>query len=821
MQNESNLSFLNEINKLAKIAISGKNEFPDILNDFLIEKFGFQSSVLFKVVNTQTLVVYGRSANSKKTYLRGSTFNIDLSSLFDINLSFAVNTDANNELQVSEFVIYECSVLFNINNAQKGFLKLAKESPFEPEEYDQLRSIVDFTSILITMWLNTKGGNVFPAEKSLSQDIYDISQELRTPANTIIGFTTILSEDNLTSSQAEYANTIKKNAQNLLVNINDLVELSKLESGKTPENKTETNIKILISEVVDSFRNRLNNDLVDYSVVVHKNIPDKILIDDQKIRTVLSTLLTVSQSLTLHGQIKLEICSDGANKLTFIISDTGNGISLDNQKIFFDPFTVKKIDELKKSNLTGLSLVIVKKLVQLIGGDISMESGIGQGTKFTLTLSPGEEFSQSEEEPKVETPVQPKQESKEKPAAKKQVKEESTEAKIEKNLSALPKPNATTNKILVIEDDYASSKLLSNYLNKWGYEPIIVNTEEQTLSLINKEVFLAVIMDIALPNANGLELLRKIHSHENTKNTPVIVCSVEAEQQKAYMMGAVEYFQKPINYNYLVEVLTSYKLRKNSNILCVDDDLPTLNLVKQAIETAGFNAVDENVSANVMENIKDKDIDLAIVDLDMPHPNGFELIKIIKSDPKFAKLPIIIYTGKDNFQDDLMKIEGLFDELLDKRSVNIEDLADTINSMVNRMETPPTVEEVIEKKDVIKILFAEDYKHSQIIVTRLLKKNNFENVAIVDNGKEAYDLAQKEHFDLILMDMQMPIMNGFEATENIRKLPNYKSTPIIALTAFAMKGDREKCLDAGATDYIPKPIDSKEFIEKVKYYTTK
>jgi len=816
MQNELNLNFLNDINKLAKIAVSGKNEFPDILNNFLIETFGFQSSVLFKVVNTQTLVVYGKSVNSKKTYLRGSTFNIDLSSLFDINLSFAVNTEANNELQVSEFVIYECSVLFNINSSQKGLLKLAKESPFDPEEYEQLKSIVDFTSILINMWLNTKGGNVFPAEKSLSQDLYTIAQELRTPANTIIGFTTILSEDNLTSSQVEYANTIKKNAQHLLVNINDLVELAKLESGKTPENKIETDIKILISEVVDAFKNRLNSELVDYSVEVNKNVPDKILIDDQKIRTILSTLLTVSQSLTLHGQIKVEICSNGANKLTFIISDTGNGISLDNQKVFFEPFVVKKIDELKKSNLTGLSLVIVQKLVQLIGGDISMESGIGQGTKFILNLSSDEEVVQNKKLEKK--PIGKKV--KEKTQTKKTVKKE-TKIKIEKNLSALPKPNASTNKILVIEDDYASSKLLSNYLNKWGYEPIIVNTEEQTLSLINKEVFLAVIMDIALPNANGLELLRKIHSHENTKNTPVIVCSVEAEQQKAFMMGAVEYFQKPINYNYLVEVLTSYKLRKNSNILCVDDDLPTLNLVKQAIETAGFNAIDENVSANVMENIKDKDVDLAIVDLDMPHPNGFELIKIIKSDPKFANLPIIIYTGKDNFQDDLMKIEGLFDELLDKRSVNIEDLADTINSMVNRMETPPTVEEVIEKKDVIKILFAEDYKHSQIIVTRLLKKSNFENVAIVDNGKEAYDLAQKEHFDLILMDMQMPIMNGFEATENIRKLPNYKSTPIIALTAFAMKGDREKCLDAGATDYIPKPIDSKEFIEKVKYYTTK
>ena len=192
---------------------------------------------------------------------------------------------------------------------------------------------------------------------------------------------------------------------------------------------------------------------------------------------------------------------------------------------------------------------------------------------------------------------------------------------------------------------------------------------------------------------------------------------------------------------------------------------------------------------------------------------------MIKSNSKFTHLPIIIYTGKDNYEEDLKNIDGLFEELLTKRSTNIEDLAEIVNKMINRYDSPPPVEEVLEKKDVIKILLAEDYKHSQIIVTRLLKKNNFENVVVVENGEEAVDMANQQNFDLILMDMQMPVMNGFEATEKIRQMPQYKETPIIALTAFAMKGDREKCIEAGATDYIPKPIDSKEFIEKVKYYT--
>ncbi|NNG26854.1 MAG: response regulator [Ignavibacteriaceae bacterium] len=326
-------------------------------------------------------------------------------------------------------------------------------------------------------------------------------------------------------------------------------------------------------------------------------------------------------------------------------------------------------------------------------------------------------------------------------------------------------------------------------------------------------------MDIVLPDANGLELLQQIREFKNAKQTPVIICSVEAEQQKAFLMGAVEYFVKPINYKYLVEVLTSYKLKRDSNILVVDDDLPTLNLMKEVVEQAGFNPVAESDSTKVINTIENLNLDLAIIDLDMPEINGIQLIEIIKSKQQFAHLPIIIYTGKENYEDDVKRIDGLFDDLLHKSSTNIEDLQETVTAMINRYDEPSTPEEVKEQKDTVKILLVEDYKHSQIIVTRLLKKNNFESIVVVENGQEAFDAVKEQKYDLILMDMQMPVMNGFEATRKIRELEKYKDTPIIALTAFAMKGDREKCLDAGATDYIPKPIDSQEFLKKVKYYT--
>jgi CheY-like chemotaxis protein len=220
-----------------------------------------------------------------------------------------------------------------------------------------------------------------------------------------------------------------------------------------------------------------------------------------------------------------------------------------------------------------------------------------------------------------------------------------------------------------------------------------------------------------------------------------------------------------------------------------------------------------------MDMIQNIPLDLAIVDLDMPEISGVELIELIKSNDQFKNLPIIIYTGKEDLDEDVKRIDGLFENLLHKTSTNIENLQDTITAMINRYEEPAKPEEVIERKGAVKILLVEDYKHSQIIVTRLLKKNDFESIVVVENGQEALDAVKQQHYDLILMDMQMPVMNGFEATRKIRELAEYKDIPIVALTAFAMKGDREKCLDAGATDYIPKPIDSHEFIQKVKYYT--
>jgi len=626
---------------------------------------------------------------------------------------------------------------------------------------------------------NTDKGNINPP---ISEIVTEIAHELRTPINSIMGFASLLSEENLTASQAEYVTTLKENAFNLLALLNDLIDLAKLEEKKSKDTYSEINIRSFVGEIVSLFNDKITKEELDFIINFEAGVPQTVKLDSQKLRYILINLLTYSLRLTGKGKITIQVSQTDSKKINFKISDTSVGLTSGKIKDIYNPIIISELGNSKIGHITGLGLTLAKEYIEHLNGHIDITSTVGKGVIYNFTIG---------------------------------IESLST---IETQISGLPKPGQKNN-VLVVEDDYATSKLLSNYLNKWGYEPRIVNSGEQALKAVEKETFLAILMDIVLPDTNGLELLKTLRTHSNTKHTPVIVCSVEAEQQKAFLMGAVEYFVKPINYNYLVEVLTSYRLKKDSNILIVDDDVPTLNLIKEAVSNLGFNAVAESHSSKVNSLIENMHLDLSIIDLDMPELNGFDLIKEIKSNPKFSNLPVIIYTGKENYQDDLKKIDGLFEYLLEKNSTNIEDLSATINAMINRYDEPATPEELIKKNDVIKILLVEDYKHSQIIVTRLLKKNNFENIAVVENGLEALKEVQNQKYDLILMDMQMPIMNGFEATEKIRLLPDYKDTPIIALTAFAMKGDREKCLDAGATDYISKPIDSNEFIEKVKYYT--
>jgi CheY-like chemotaxis protein len=776
----SNLKFISQFNSLKELAVKNAPHFAEQFCEFICEEFQFLSSALFKVNENNKLVLTGKSGSAAKTLLPNGIYDCTACKFLKQEpANFEFYSEHACEIRIAEQQANECCVWLKTGTGEKYLLKVSQRTPITAAERQFFQITGNFLLSILEFWGGTQNASGF----SFSKFIAEAANDLRTPTNSIMGFASLLGDEKLTPAQAEYTATLRENSQKLLSLINDLVDFAKAESGILPVNALAANIGAIVDDVFSQVSGKSLNGVIQFEKLIDKNIPESVKADTLKLKFILQQFVSFLANVTESGKILISITAPLPNKLQFRVSNSGSIIPLQNLPKYFTGEQVLDTKSFKNSPLSILSLPLSRKYIEMLGGafDVVYSPMRGIAINFNIPLDS----------------ISP----------------------LESKILAIPKEPGK-NKVLVIEDDYATSKLLSNYLNKWGYEPMIINSGIKALQLLQSEKFLAVIMDIVLPDVNGLELLKKIREDEHSKYTPVIVCSVEAEQQKAFMMGAVEYFVKPIRYKDLVEVLTSYKLKKDSTILCVDDDVPTLNLVKSAIESVGLTAIAEAHSTKVMDRIKDAQLDLAIIDLDMPEINGFQLIKLIKSTTKFANLPIIIYTGKENYEEDLRNIDGLFTELLSKRSTKLEDLAETINSMINRYEQPTAPEEVKVQTDAPKVLLVEDYKHSQIIVTRLLKKNGFTSVVVVENGAEALEQVKQQSFDIILMDMQMPVMNGFEATERIRQIPEYKDTPIIALTAFAMKGDKEKCLEAGASDYIPKPIDSQEFIEKVKRYTS-
>lgn len=768
----NNTDFLKSFNNLFG---SEPPELYSQLCEFADNIFDLESSALFEFDEENKLKFLSISPGMRKEFSKNESYLCkSCQMLLDQNRPFVFDMHENCQISLTDVKMNEGSLIFKTSNNNFLF-KLVKRSPFKKDDSKNFEELGAISSKLLEHFSAVK------ADSTIARITTGISNELRTPSNNIMGFASLLGEDKLTSSQSEYVTTLKDASFSQLSLINDLVDLSKIEIGNAKEVPSKINLKSFSEEII-SHLNQKSNDVSVY-LNISNDIPNSLVVDATKLRYILISLIGYALRLTEKGKVNLNFTGVVNGKLNIRIIDTSTGLTSKQIKSFFDPFSIFSLGNTKISGVTGLSLTLVKKYVELLDGQIEIQSNIRKGNVYNISIK-AEKLND-----------------------------------IEDKISSLQQPNLE-NKVLVVEDDYATSKILNNYLNKWGYKPNLVNYASEALKALEENQYLAILMDIALPDSSGFELLKKIRENKKFQNIPVIVCSVEAEQQKAFLMGAVEYFVKPINYPYLVEVLQNYKLKQDSNILIVDDDVPTLNLMKEAVQKLNFNPVAESDSTKVYDLVKDMRLDLAIIDLDMPEISGYDLIKQLKLNPRFANLPVIIYTGKENYQEELPKIDGLFEELLKKGSTNIEDLSETINQMINRYDEPVKAETKTKTGlSTIKILLVEDYKHSQIIVTRLLKKNNFEYIEVVENGVEALEQVKKEKFDLILMDMQMPIMNGFEATEKIRELPEYKDTPIIALTAFAMKGDKEKCLEAGATDYIPKPIDSQEFIDKVKQYT--
>jgi len=772
MPHNLRLDTINDLNLLKNLAGKGLKTFPNEICLFLSEELNLKSAAIFEETSPNEFKLIGKSSsipeNFKTQLLSIENYNSiaeDSKFEFDYSTNCKLLGGSEDSLQ---------SIVFKLDEYRLGIILLFHKVVPSSANENKYLSISKLTADLMEMWNRSTpnfGNNIKNiTEKLLIDSIKSFIKEIK----TIDGLISLSIDETVSKKVKKNIQEIKLTNNFLVASFSDLISILEM-NDKEKLSKTSIVLSDFISDVIETIKVKTPK-CPNYKIT--NVLDDPISFDKQILSNILQIALQFSGDVSNENEVLVQTSLNSENNLHIGIVSKHSKLNRESIKNIFSPFRNKEF----LSNISGLGLSLLAKYIEVFDGTVKIYI-----EKNDLHLN-------------ISLPI-------------------GTVESIDGSKRTELRDESSRDKILVIESDNASTALLNNYLSKWNYQTKFVSSGVDALNLLNDTKYVAVILNIEQENDNSLELLQKIKNNHSTRNTPVIVFTLEAEKDKIYLMGSVEYLVKPINYNNLVEILTSYKLRRNSKVLCVDDDQPTLNLLKQAVQTAGFNVVSEYRPELVLELIRDKDLDLAIIDLDMPKLNGFDLIKSIKSIDKFSKLPIVIYTGKEDYQEDLQKIDGMFVDLLDKKSTSFNELENTISAMINSYEDTKSSEELAAFSDSPKILMAEDYKHSQIIVRRLLKKSGFENVIIVENGEEALKICEKEKIDLILMDMQMPVMNGFEATGKIRELDGYADTPIISLTAFAMKGDREKCLESGATDYVPKPIDSKEFIEKVKYYT--
>jgi len=578
-----------------------------------------------------------------------------------------------------------------------------------------------------------------------------------------------------------------------------------------------------VDQVSQLLRSRVLDKGLNFEVVTNPKTLPYVDADSLKIRQIMVNLLGNAVKFTEDGKIRLEVAAKSKNskegELTIHVSDTGVGIPSDKKAQIFEAFTQGDASITRRFGGTGLGLTLSKQMVELLGGKIWFESEVDKGSVFSFSV-PAKILAKKIEKPREEQydEVSSAQHAEADVSTTRSVIQEvgrRIDGKSRKNTDESPL-------ILIIEDNGSALELLQRYLEKDGYR-VQCSTKGED-GVLKAKFFRpsAIILEILLPGKmDGWEVLRTLKSGNLTKEIPVIVCSVLSNQKKAFSMGAVEYIEKPAHEKVLIETLhrsIGIPTDKSKEVVIVDDDKTVLILFEKLLSRQGINVKTFDNGKDAIEYLEhDHKIAMVILDLLMPDVDGFEVLQKMKSSDKTKDIPVVIYTGKQLTAKDRSKLSRNYELLLEKTQETPETLLKQLNQLVSP-KIEKKKEEVVD--DFGNILLAEDDPSAQKLMRHLLNQLGYQ-VDLVGTGKQVLSKLKKKKYDIILMDMEMPVMDGFTATIEIRKMAQYNDLPIIALTAHAMKEHRTKTFEAGCTDYIPKPVNRKKLDEILTKYSTR
>ncbi|HMA20038.1 MAG TPA: response regulator, partial [Gemmatimonadaceae bacterium] len=667
---------------------------------------------------------------------------------------------------------------------------------------------------------------------------------------------------NLTQKQVEYAKTIHSSGSDLLSLINDVLDIAKVEAGKMEVNAQDTSIAEMKASIDRGFRPMAEEKGLDFKIDVHPDTPAMIYTDAQRVEQILKNLLSNAFKFTQDGSVSLTIrkaetnrrfMQDALNRgpvIAFAVSDTGIGIAADKQRLIFEAFQQADGTTSRKFGGTGLGLSISREIARLLGGEIRVESAPGKGSTFTLFLpvrfrpapsrrggsEPVETFEDTPRTPRITPsttwrPTPAKSAPAYTSAAVATPERRAAQYVVEDDHENIEPGDRT---VLIVENDANFARTLLVMAREKGFKGIVCLDGDSGLAAAHEYRPDAITLDIDMPGLDGWKVLERLKHHPSTRHIPVHIISGIERRQQGLKAGALAYLAKPVSKEALDDAfsrIANFIEDIPKHLLVVEDDEGQRSAIVDLIahEDVEITAVDSAEKA-LEELSSDKHYDCVVLDLGLHDMSGFDFLEKVKSDPDKAELPIIVYTGKQLSQAEETRIKKYAETIIVKDVRSPERLLDETALFLHRVEAklPEQKRKMLEQlhdADAViagkHVLIVDDDVRNIFSLTSVLEDHGMV-VRFAENGKDALAaLKEDPDVDAVLMDVMMPEMDGYETTRAIREMSEFKSLPIIALTAKAMKGDREKCIAAGASDYITKPVDTEQLLSLLRVWLYK
>lgn len=669
-----------------------------------------------------------------------------------------------------------------------------------------------------------------------SEFLANMSHELRTPLNSLMILSNLLAlnkEGNLTSKQMEFAETIHSAGKDLLNLISDILDLSKVEAGQLSLHFTELPVRGLCDALSALFTPVAKQKKLALRMEFDTDVPPEFEGDEQRVQQILKNLISNALKFTEEGKVTIRVFSPKGSEnplpfqaIAFAVRDTGIGIPADKQQLIFQAFQQADGSISRKFGGTGLGLSISLQLARAMHGDIRMNSTVGEGSEFTLYLPLLQASDQTNDSITDRSTTL------------------SAESKfflsIQENESAYfsaPIPDdrdqlkSADKSILIIEDDLDFARILQEMIHKRGIPVLVASNGESGIALAERYRPSAIILDVSLPHIDGWGVMRYLKDNPVTRHIPVHFITCMENRQKALVMGAIGFVTKPVSTEQLNNVFMTIEgsiSKSVKKLLIVEDNAIEAKSIVALLEEIGVEITVAESGEEAINLLSSGSFDCIVLDLGLSDMTGFDLLERMGASEQTRRIPVIIHSGRELNHEDERKLRRYAESIIIKGIRSPERLLNEVTLFLHLVESnlhpdkQRMIRTAMDKEAMLegrKVLLVDDDMRNVFSISSLLAEKNMQ-VIEAENGVEA--LAKlNEHPDVavVLMDIMMPEMDGYTAIREIRKDKRFAETPIIAMTAKALKGDHEKCIEAGASDYIAKPVEMEKLFSLIRVWT--